>query len=118
MTRRDSHPHFIFFPHFSLSILILLLASLHPLKHSLSAELYHFIHFYDFILQVDLAADTVNVFFWAYLRADPFRRLLFSCFDCDFKQFLQGDVKKMINEKSLQNFPRILCLNEQNDPEP
>lgn len=45
MTRRDSHPHFIFFPHFSLSILILLLASLHPLKHSLSAELYHFIHF-------------------------------------------------------------------------
>lgn len=73
---------------------VLLLASLHPLKHSLSAELYHFIHFYDFILQVDLAAGTVNVFFWAYLRADPFCRLLSSCLNFNSNKFYKEMWKK------------------------
>lgn len=51
----------------------------------------------------------------SYLIFDPFLSLRFALNLISLNN-LQGD-KKMINEKNL-NFPRILFLNEQNDPKP
>lgn len=112
------------FPRFSLSIFgaNLFFFFFHPLKHSYHQQpLYHFIH------SLWLHSTPVDTFFeglWVQIVRVVVFTIHFLTLHFGFSRFLiiiwnkfTRRWKKIINEKNL-NFPRILLLNEQNDPKP